>query len=334
MIIEKSDPCFFGVDLTNNRYQVLYELTNCCNLECKHCFNKSNKDAHAGLKKDNIFTLIDELAEIKINALYLTGGEPTCYQYFNEVIKYLNKKNIKVILASNAYDIDPYIECIRKNISSDTGIFISIDGINEVHDEFRNKKGAFHKTVQNIKLLIEHGISVRISSVIWKKNIHQIEQMVKLAKSLGAYQIHFTFLIKVGRAKANSLETSEDYKKLVNKVKLISKKHSTDLFLVSLKRERLQNIKSKDCKAGTKVLHINSNGQISPCPWLAKSGKMNCYSLQWKKGNLKECIAKIQSFSDIITVRKMKYGYSGCPAMALLFNDDLKAKDPLNELLH
>lgn len=32
---------FFGINLENDLYQVSFELTNCCNLECKHCFNKS-----------------------------------------------------------------------------------------------------------------------------------------------------------------------------------------------------------------------------------------------------------------------------------------------------
>lgn len=41
MEIDKSDPCFFGVNLENDLYQVSFELTNCCNLECKLCFNKS-----------------------------------------------------------------------------------------------------------------------------------------------------------------------------------------------------------------------------------------------------------------------------------------------------
>lgn len=41
MEIDKSDPCFFGVNLENGLYQVSFELTNCCNLECKLYFNKS-----------------------------------------------------------------------------------------------------------------------------------------------------------------------------------------------------------------------------------------------------------------------------------------------------
>ena len=108
MEIAKSDPCFFGVNLSNDRYQASFELTNCCNLECKHCFNQSSKDAHSGLSREDIFALIDELAEIRVNNVYITGGEPTCYQYFQDVIKYFIQNNIEVILATNAYDISSY----------------------------------------------------------------------------------------------------------------------------------------------------------------------------------------------------------------------------------
>ena len=60
MGIDKSDPCFFGVNLENDLYQVSFELTNCCNLERKHCFNKSDKVGHNGLNKEEVFVLIDE----------------------------------------------------------------------------------------------------------------------------------------------------------------------------------------------------------------------------------------------------------------------------------
>lgn len=333
MELIKSDPCFFGVDLSNDRYQVSFELTNCCNLECKHCFNQSNKDAHNGLSRDDIFTLIDELAEIEVNNVYITGGEPTCYQYFCDVVKYFNKNNIEVILATNAYYIFPYIDCIKDNISTNAGVFVSLDGFNEIHDEFRNKKGAFQKTVENIQLLVKNNIMVRISSVAWKKNITQIEEMIKLSKSLGAYQIHFTIPIKVGRAGENDIEADESYNNIVNIIETASKKHSTELFQVALKRNRLLDEKSKDCKAGIKILHISSDGLISPCSWLVKSDDEHCYSLKWEKGNLKNCIAKIQSFSDIIKSRKKIYGYTGCPAMARIFKNDIWANDPLNELL-
>lgn len=109
MKIDKSDPCFFGVNLENDLYQVSFELTNCCNLECKHCFNKSDKVGHNGLNKEEVFALIDELAELGINNVYITGGEPTCYPYFYDVVNYFIENNIEVILATNAYDISSYM---------------------------------------------------------------------------------------------------------------------------------------------------------------------------------------------------------------------------------
>lgn len=51
---------FFGVNLENDLYQVSFELTNCCNLECKYCFNKSDKVGYNGLNKEEVFVLIDE----------------------------------------------------------------------------------------------------------------------------------------------------------------------------------------------------------------------------------------------------------------------------------
>lgn len=332
MEIDKSDPCFFGVNLENDLYQVSFELTNCCNLECKHCFNKSDKVGHNGLNKEEVFVLIDELAELGINNVYITGGEPTCYPYFYDVVNYFIKNNIEVILATNAYDISSYIDFLKEKISKKAGVFVSIDGIEGIHDEFRNKIGAFDKTIDNIRLLIECGIPVRISSVVWKKNVYQIEEMIELAKSLGVYQIHFTIPIKVGRAQKNDIEAVEPYSKLVRMIEVFAQKHSTDSFQVSLRRNKVVNQYSLDCKAGTKILHISSNGLISPCSWLAKSDTSK-YSLKWEKGKLDDCISKIRSFSEIVQIRKNKNGCSGCPAMASIYYNNILADDPLNNLL-
>ncbi len=210
----KNSCCYFGVVAEDNQYQVSYELTNMCNLKCNHCFNESDRDSHCGLPLEKVKRLIDELVSKNVKSFYITGGEPTIYPYFEEVLKHINLKGAEAILATNGLEIESIIPVIKRYVSP-VGVFISLDGLYNIHDEFRNKQGAFEKVVENIKRLISQQIPVRISTVIWEKNIAQLEQMVEFVKKLGVYQIHFTVLVSVGRAKQNSMEVDENrYKEI------------------------------------------------------------------------------------------------------------------------
>ena len=50
------------------------ELTNDCNLKCKHCYvDKSN---FMEMSSDHVFELINELNKLMVHRIVFTGGEP------------------------------------------------------------------------------------------------------------------------------------------------------------------------------------------------------------------------------------------------------------------
>ena len=53
------------------------ELTNRCNLSCKHCYVK--KDRFADLPQDFVKGLIDQSSELGVNRIVFSGGEPLLY---------------------------------------------------------------------------------------------------------------------------------------------------------------------------------------------------------------------------------------------------------------
>lgn len=332
--MSKISPCFFGVTEQLGVYQVSYEITNLCNLKCKHCCNDSSSGANKGLSKDEIFDLVDELKEINVTSIYLTGGEPTMMPYFNEIVEYINLQGINLVMATNGFNISSNISSIKKNISHQAGVFVSLDGVGMIHDEFRGIEGAFDKTVNSIKMLVSNKIPTRISTVVWKKNIMQLEEIIKLAKSLGVYQINFSMLFSTGRAVKNNIEIeSNQYKQVVKEIHLLIKKYSNDKFIVSIRRDSIIDSESDYCRGGEKILHINSKGKIFPCSWSEKCSLGVDYGVQWKKGNMKECVVKLKEFQNLVRERISLLGHSGCLAMAIDYYKDKYADDPINELL-
>jgi len=331
----KVSPCVFGVVAPPNTYQVSYEINNICNLNCIHCCNRSFSNSDEGLPLKKIFALIDDLKKIGAKNIYLTGGEPTLYPYFERVIKYIHSQEIELILATNGLNITPHLLAIKKYVSQDVGVFVSLDGLNKTHDRLRGVNGAFEKVVTSIRLLVKNKIRTRISTVVWSENVKELEPLILLVKSLGAYQIHFSTLINVGKTiRDDSIQINpKDYSTTVAKIHALMKKYSRKEFIVSTRRDLPLDNQSDYCHGGERIIHINCRGEIYPCSWIAKSPINHSYSAQWRREKIRDCLQKIAKFQNLVQKRTSVNGYSGCPAISLEFSGQKYGIDPLNKLL-
>ena len=326
-----TSPCVFRKRISN-KYLAFIEITNSCNMKCKHCMNWSVKNANDGFERKNILKLIDELYENKTEEIYISGGEPLLYPYIDEVILYANSLGIKVTLATNALEISKHLNTIKKGVQL---VSISLDGIGETHDKFRGVPGAFDNCVKMLKLLKENNVKTRISAMIWKENIEELEEMIYLAKECGVSKVNLAFLVPEGRAKKD--ETIKipltRYKEIVEKVRKLREKYKTEDFDIEIRRNNILDESSMNCPGGKNLIHINVNGKVSPCSWIAKLDNDNKFSENWPENSIRECIKKIQVFRETIDLRKQKHGYSGCPALSKIYNGNFLAKDPLNGFL-
>ncbi len=335
MINDRNSPCFFTIHEDENAYQVSYEITNLCNLKCKHCCNKSTSTEYLGLSKDTVFLLIDELKSINVNSIYLSGGEPTLYPHFSDVVHYIHKKNIDLALATNAIEINEVLPALTSFNETREGVFISIDGIENTHDKFRGKTGAFRKTINSIKVLLSNNVPVRVSTVIWKDNLNELEDLILFVKKIGVYKLHFSMLFNTGRAVDNNIGIPEEqYVTVCNTIDRLAKKYSNNFFSISMRRNHPFSAGCDFCHGAEKILHINSKGYVFPCSWIAKTDLGKIFSFKWQSNNFKENLKELHKFQDLVRKRIELYGYSGCPAVAYEKTKNMYGEDPLNKYLN
>ena len=324
-------PCVFR-QRDSKRNLAFIEITNSCNMKCRHCMNWSVKDSTIGFSKEEIIKLLDELNDIDTEEIYISGGEPLLYPYIDEAITYANSLGIKVTLATNGLEIKNHLEVIKKGVQL---VSMSFDGIGETHDKLRGTPGAFDNCVKMFKLLKENNVKVRIRAMIWKDNIDELEDMISLAKNEGVSKVNLAFLIPEGRAKTDEeIKISTDiYQTIANKVTKLREKYKSDNFDIELRRINKLDENSIECPGGKNLLHINVHGKVSPCSWLAKVDKDNEFSDFWPEKSLKECIKKFDNLKKLKEERKDKFGYCGCPAIAQIYNGTFLSEDPLNSFL-
>jgi len=86
-------------------YHVTMTPTNVCNTKCKECFC-DNRDKTKVLPYSEIINIVDELYSLGTRAISLSGGgEPDCHPNINEIILYMDARNIDVASVSNGKNL-------------------------------------------------------------------------------------------------------------------------------------------------------------------------------------------------------------------------------------
>ncbi|MCS7253251.1 MAG: radical SAM protein [Armatimonadota bacterium] len=178
---------------------IVWNLTRICNLRCIHCYSDSSTNLSDGeLTTDEAKRLIDELVQLRIPRLLISGGEPLMRSDIFELIRHASSGGLKVALSTNGTLIDDSIARELKACGV-RYVGISLDGIGEANDEFRGVRGAFERAVNGIKSCKRFGLRVGIRMMLTSRTVAQIDAMFDLAISEGVERLCFYHFIPAGR---------------------------------------------------------------------------------------------------------------------------------------
>jgi MoaA/NifB/PqqE/SkfB family radical SAM enzyme len=158
------------------------KLTENCQARCVSC------DYWKTHWKDEISTeravrLVDEVAELGIGALRLTGGEPLIRKDLFDVLERSRARELKqVIIQTNGLLLERFQEKI--NASPITHVNVSIDGMPETNDRIRGVDGYFDQAIRGIRAL--EGKKVSFSVTLNGESAGELENLAEVAQELGA----------------------------------------------------------------------------------------------------------------------------------------------------
>jgi len=148
-----------------------YKVTHKCSLRCSFC-NVWMEDT-PDLKKDDVFKVIDNIANSSIVVLSLEGGDPLVRKDLGEILKYAHQKPFYLFFTTNGHLLDkrPMKE-YGKNIDY---LHISID---EGHDNLE-----FFERLEEFQ---SYGPEICIQIVVTKDTLDAMEDKVKKVFKVGA----------------------------------------------------------------------------------------------------------------------------------------------------
>ncbi len=233
------------------------ELTARCNQKCLFCFRDTVPQHSDKIPIHKYKELLDELKQLGVFSLHITGGEPFLYQGISEFLDYASCKGFNITLTTNGTmgngrELASFLG--RNHIYTR----VSLHGHNsEIHDSLTGLAGAFDRTVEFIKSLVSAGAFVAVNTTLCKANIAYVQEMYDFTKALGVNKFGpgLSLLGKIGDSGANdSLRFTETEAMsaalTLKKLGLAPKKKETPYLL---------------CNAGKNSFTISSEGDILFC---------------------------------------------------------------------
>lgn len=182
---------------------VIWNLIRRCNLTCKHCYTTSADINFPGeLSTAEIYQVMADLKAFKVPVLILSGGEPLLHPDIFAISQRAKDLGFYVALSSNGTLID------RDNIEQIAAIQyqyigVSLDGMRDAHDKFRQKPGSFDASLAGIRLCREYGIKAGIRFTLTQDNASDFPAMLQLMDDEDLDKFYLSHLNYGGRGNKN-----------------------------------------------------------------------------------------------------------------------------------
>lgn len=159
------------IDIPTYNFRVDFawiEVTQNCNLICRHCYEESSRaERKKEMSLNDFKKTIDELIDLGVKRIQLVGGEPLMHSQIENLIDYVAGKFIYIEIYTNGTMLtDKLLDIVKENNISLAMSIYSEE--NEVHDYVTRTRGSLVLTKKSIKKALDKQIPIRLASVEMK----------------------------------------------------------------------------------------------------------------------------------------------------------------------
>jgi len=213
-------PARGGIDYDESPFLAIWEVTQSCDLACKHCRAAAQPLAHPDqLTTEEGKQLIDQIAAMHIPIFVFTGGDPLKRADLYDLIRYAAAKQVHVAVTPSATPLLTREAIFKLKEAGLVRLGISLDGSTpEIHDKFRGLQGAWARTIQTIEWANEAGIPIQVHTTISRHNADDLDNLCALFEKLAIVMWNVFFLVPVGRGQQADLLSGEEFEQVFGKI--------------------------------------------------------------------------------------------------------------------
>jgi SynChlorMet cassette radical SAM/SPASM protein ScmF len=182
---------------------IYFYLTEGCNLRCRHCWIEpkfqGGEKKYPTLDIHLFRSILSQGKPLGLSNVKLTGGEPLLHPQIGEIIDIVGEEKLNPTIETNAVlctsDLARRIAACGQPFVS-----VSLDGADsQTHEWVRGVKGSFDDTLRGIRNLVEAGIQPQVIMTLMRRNVAQMESLVRMAESIGASSVKFNVVQPTAR---------------------------------------------------------------------------------------------------------------------------------------
>ena len=178
---------------------VVWNVTRACNLKCAHCYAKASEQGHdKELTTGEALAMLDDLAGFGVPVVLFSGGEPLVRGDLVELARHAVQKGMRAVISTNGTLITKDKAGELKDVGL-SYVGVSLDGLEEVNDRFRGKRGAFQAAMEGIKNCREAGLKVGLRFTLSRMNVQEVPRIFDLLEEAGIPRVCFYHLVYAGR---------------------------------------------------------------------------------------------------------------------------------------
>ncbi|MEI8175712.1 MAG: radical SAM protein [Candidatus Omnitrophota bacterium] len=182
-----------------------------CNIKCRFCYYIN--DVRARQRDKDLTTvqckrLIDRLRAEGMEALDITGGEPTIRPDLFELVSYARDAGFaRIAVITNGIRL-ANLAYAKELVAAGVNDFLfSLHGSSAAsHDFVTCVGGSYDLLLKAIRNLLGLSVKVRCNSVVTGSNIHDVYARAQLVRELGIVTLNFIIFNPIEQAKGSSAE--------------------------------------------------------------------------------------------------------------------------------
>lgn len=254
----------------------VWELTMKCNMRCQHCGSSCENAMEDELTTKEALALCDDLKELGLSCITLSGGELTTRSDWHLIAKRCVQNDIITNMITNGWNLND--ELLKKAEEAGVNtIAISMDGCRDTHDKIR-RQGSFERNIMNLEKIKEHHIVPAVITTVQKQNIKELEALYECLQSVGVKTWQIQIALPMGNFKQHMWDClkPEDVQTIID---FAYSKIEDEMIIdladcigyyskkdIALKKKRFGNHGLwHGCSAGKYSLGILNNGDIVGC---------------------------------------------------------------------
>ncbi len=186
--------------------QIYFYATKDCNARCYHCYQPTTKVVNDAqplsseqLDAKQFLTVVESAKPLGLKKVKLSGGEPLLRADAKEIIAGVRDRGLRMSIETNGFMID---EAMAGMLAErEVSVSISLDGATaERHDALRGHPGSFARVMRALRLLSDRGCQPHIIMSVSRKNIDQVEPILRIASAAGCKLVKLNPVNTLGRA--------------------------------------------------------------------------------------------------------------------------------------